>query len=377
MARGHRAAEGDLGPRCPGQAPAGHGPPARTREGQEELVPLDQIQVGDRLRILPGERFPADGRVVRNQALVDEQLLTGESKPVLKEPGARILGGTLDLDGDLVVEVSAVGSQGTLARVVELVKQARLSKGRYQRLVDRISAWFFPAVSSLAVLAFALHWAFGSLEEGLMAGLAVSLIACPCALGLATPLAVWSAIGQAASHQVLFRSGEALERLAEVGAVRFDKTGTLTTGTAAVQSLTAEHPDDRDLVPARAAALAASTSHALSAAIVEHHAAQTRPADGRRAGSRGRRPRRGRHRLRPWREILDIAWQPFAHGGAGAAPWPQAARGLERARDRGLSMALVGWDGRRAACMSLTSSGARASIGRSPGWRRPAWMSAS
>ena len=189
-----------------------------------------------------------------------------------------------------------MGSQGTLARVVELVKQARMSKGRYQRLVDRISAWFFPAVSSLAVLAFALHWALGSLEQGLMAGLAVSLIACPCALGLATPLAVWSAIGQAASHQVLFRSGEALERLAEVKAVRFDKTGTLTTGTAAVQSLAAEHPDDRDLVPARAAALAASTSHC---ALGGHRrtsrgAARHRHCDGR-AGSRRRRPRRAWH----------------------------------------------------------------------------------
>ena len=338
--------------------------------GQEELVALEHIQVGDRLRILPGERFPADGRVVRNQALVDEQLLTGESKPVLKEPGARILGGTLDLDGDLVVEVIAVGSEGTLARVVELVKQARMSKGRYQRLVDRISAWFFPAVSSLAVLAFALHWALGSLEQGLMAGLAVSLIACPCALGLATPLAVWSAIGQAASHQVLFRSGEALERLAEVKAVRFDKTGTLTTGTASVQSLAVEHPDDRDLVPARAAALAASTPHA---ALGGHRRTPCGPArhsaDGdRRAGSCRSPAGRAWRGRRPWREILDIAWQPLAHGGAGAAPWPPAPRGAG-AGSRPRALDGPGGVGRRGArpLTSLTSSGARATIRRSPG----------
>ncbi len=156
----------------------------------EKSIPLAEVEVGDRLRILPGERFPADGRVERNCALVDEQVLTGESRPVLKEEGARILGGTLNLDGDLIVRVDAVGSGGALARLVELVKQARLAKGRYQRLVDRISSWFFPAVASTAVLAFFSHWVLGSLEQGLMAGLAVSLIACPCALGLSTPLAI-------------------------------------------------------------------------------------------------------------------------------------------------------------------------------------------
>ena len=121
---------------------------------EEQFVPLAEVKLGDLLRILPGERFPADGQVERNAALVDEQVLTGESRPVLKEPGARILGGTLNLDGDLVVRVNAVGPDGTLARLVEMVKQARLSKGRYQRLVDRISTWFFPAVAGIAVLAF-------------------------------------------------------------------------------------------------------------------------------------------------------------------------------------------------------------------------------
>ena len=262
----------------------------------EQLIPLEQVAVGDRLRVLPGERFPADGRVERNAALVDEQVLTGESRPVLKEQGSRILGGTLNLDGDLVVEVTAVGAEGTLARLVELVKQARQSKGRYQRLVDRISAWFFPVVAAIAMLAFAAHWALGSLEQGMLAGLAVSLIACPCALGLATPLAVWSAIGQAASQQVLFRSGEALERLAEVAAIRFDKTGTLTTGTAVVESYQAEHAADREDVLTRAAALAGSTTHALSTAIVALQARPPQLSAGVRCLSPGRaRPRGRRH----------------------------------------------------------------------------------
>ena len=117
-------------------------------------MPLDQVKTGDVLRVLPGERFPADGCVAANSALVDEQVLTGESRPILKEPGAAILGGTLDLDGDLLILVSAVGKQSALARLVELVKEARMIKGRYQRLVDRISTWFVPLVGAIAVLAF-------------------------------------------------------------------------------------------------------------------------------------------------------------------------------------------------------------------------------
>jgi heavy metal translocating P-type ATPase len=313
---------------------------------QEQFVPLAEICVGDLLRILPGERFPADGQVERNAALVDEQVLTGESRPVLKDQGARILGGTLNLDGDLVVRVSAVGADGMLARLVELVKQARLSKGRYQRLVDRISTWFFPTVAAIAVLAFLLHWTFGSLEQGLMAGLAVSLIACPCALGLATPLAVWSAIGQAATHQVLFRGGEALERLADVGAVRFDKTGTLTTGTAVVSACQFEHPDERDAALFRAAALAGSSSHVFSTAIVDLHTAGLGSAPARAE----------RVRVVPGRGVVGILesdgpdtpislGSPLLMDERGLHLGPVLDLALEQAREQGLSMALVGWDG--------------------------------
>jgi heavy metal translocating P-type ATPase len=316
----------------------------RVAPGAEELVPIGEIARGDLVRILPGDRFPADGLVVSNAALVDEQVLTGESRPVLKEPGARILGGTLNLDGDLVIEVHAVGAEGTLARLVELVKQARVSKGRYQRLVDRISAWFLPAVATIAALAFGFHWAFGSLERGLMAGLAVSLIACPCALGLATPLAVWSAIGQAASHQVLFRGGEALERMAEVGVIRFDKTGTLTTGTAIVQQCEPEHPEERELVQGRAAALAGSSSHALSRAILP-------PAESRQASHH---PRVEHVRVVPGRGVIGIlegSGTPISLGSPllmeerGLHLGPVLRASLERALSRGLSVALVGWDG--------------------------------
>jgi heavy metal translocating P-type ATPase len=311
--------------------------------GEEEIA-LDLAARGDRLRILPGERFPADGRVVSNAALVDEQVLTGESRPVLKEPGARILGGTLNLDGELVIEVGAVGAEGTLARLVELVKQARASKGRYQRLVDRISTWFFPVVAAVAVLSFLVHGATSSLEQGLMAGLAVSLIACPCALGLATPLAVWSAIGQAAGHQVLFRGGEALERMAEVGAVRFDKTGTLTMGTAAVQECLVEHPEEREPVRARAAALAASSPHALSRAIA---GLVTDPAlvDPGRVEQLRVVPGRGVTGCLGGPGSWISLGSPLLMEERGLHLGPLLRSSLEGALGRGLSVTLVGWDG--------------------------------
>ncbi len=314
----------------------------------ERLVPFAQIAVGDLLRVLPGHRFPADGQVERNSALVDEQVLTGESRPTLKEPGAQVLGGTLNLDGDLIFRVTAAGADGTLQRLVEMVKQARLSKGRYQRLVDRISTWFFPAVAGIAVVAFAGHWVLGSLEKGLMAGLAVSLIACPCALGLATPLSVWSAIGQAASQQVLFRSGEALERLSDIRAVRFDKTGTLTSGTAVVEECHFEEESQSDRALGCAAALAASSTHVLSAAIVESFG---------RVPKNGACQRAEEARVVPGRGVVGSLPEggqptsislgsPLLMDERGLRLGPVLARARDGAQNRGLSLTMVGWDGR-------------------------------
>jgi heavy metal translocating P-type ATPase len=325
---------------------------------EDEEIALECVVPGDLLRVRPGERFPADGRVAGNTALVDEQVLTGESRPVLKEPGARILGGMLNLDGELIVEVTAVGARGTLARLVELVKDARASKGRYQRLVDRISSWFFPVVAAVAVLAFLYHAATTSLDRGLLAGLAVSLIACPCALGLATPLAVWSAIGQAAGQQVLFRGGEALERLAEVGAVRFDKTGTLTTGTAEVQECVVEHAGEADLVRTRAATLASSSPHALSRAIAGLSGggpSRSRPTPG--SVGTGRSLLHGEQieelRVVPGRGVTGRLgtsgpWvslgSPRLMDERGLQLGPLLRRALDDALARGLSVALVGWE---------------------------------
>ena len=206
-------------------------------DGRERPVALDEVRVGDRLHVASGERFATDGRIVEGYAHVDEQLLTGESRLAAKRAGDEVLGGSLNADGEVLVEVTTPARGGSLARLIELVRQARASKGRYQRMADRIAAWFLSGVITLAVAVFAWHaWQTG-FEGGLMASLAVLLIACPCALGVATPLAVWNALAAASRAGVLFRNGEALERLAGIRAVRFDKTGTLTSGSPRVRAL--------------------------------------------------------------------------------------------------------------------------------------------
>ena len=201
-----------------------------TRDGSQQLVPLDELRVGDCLRVRSGERFATDARIVDGYAEVDEQLLTGESRLAEKRAGDDVLGGSLNVDGEVLVEITAPARSGSLARLVALVRQARESQGRYQRLADRVAAWFLSVVIVLAVAVFFAHAWHAGFERGLMASLAVLLIACPCALGVATPMAVWNALATASRAGVLFRNGESLERLATVRAVRFDKTGTLTTG---------------------------------------------------------------------------------------------------------------------------------------------------
>lgn len=238
------------------------------RDGVEHLVPALDAVAGDRLRVLPGERFPADGCLVVSSATVDEQTLTGESWPVQKSPGDAILGGSLNLDGDVILEAACVPGQGTLARLIEVVRAARSTQGRHQRLADRVSAAFFPAIGLIATGTFLVHWLYADLPQAILTSLSVVLISCPCALGVATPLAMWTALGQAARRQVLFRSGEAVERLAEVKVVCFDKTGTLTTGVARVLSVSCDKATDRTEVVRRACALTGSSQHPFSRAIV-------------------------------------------------------------------------------------------------------------
>lgn len=230
-------------------------------------VPTASLRPGDRVRVLAGARIPADGRVVNQSVSVDEQLLTGESLPVLKRPGDWVASGTLNLDADLIVEVTRSVDDGTVARLVKAVREARQSLGHYQRLADSVTTAFVPCVAVVCAIAIGWHLTVASVAESIMAGLAVVLIACPCALGLATSVAVWTALGRAAERGVLIRNGEVLEKLARVRAVRFDKTGTLTTGEARVTALLCSPGSEVTEVAAVGRQLAKRSTHAFSRAV--------------------------------------------------------------------------------------------------------------
>jgi heavy metal translocating P-type ATPase len=234
---------------------------------EEMTVPLSEVAVGDHLHVRATERIPVDGRLVRGTATVDEQFFTGESWPVSKHPGNSLLGGTLNLDGDLLIEVTAPPKQGALGRLVEAVREAQSAKGHYEQLADRCSRVFFPLIGVIAIGTAIWHGLSSGPEAAILNSLAVVLIACPCALALATPLAVWVALGTAARHGVLLHGGEALEQLANVDALRFDKTGTLTTGSPSVRHFACEDLSERSEVLRRTAALTETSTHIFSRSI--------------------------------------------------------------------------------------------------------------
>jgi heavy metal translocating P-type ATPase len=237
--------------------------------GRDQSRPLEDVLPGDRIHILAGERVPVDGVVVQYHATLDEQLISGESLPVEKRLGERVYAGTLNLGDDFYVDAVASSKAGALSRIVEAVRTAATRKDRYQSLADRIAAWFTPVVIVIALSTFVYHAKTASHGEGLMAALAVLLIACPCALALATPMAVWTALGAAAQNQVLFRNGEAIVRLAKARHIAFDKTGTLTTGKPRVSQFYAARAEEQEIALSIAAALARGSNHPLSAAIAD------------------------------------------------------------------------------------------------------------
>ncbi len=240
---------------------------AGSTQPHEVLIKLSEVRVGDHLRVRASERIPVDGTVVRGTATVDEQFFTGESWPAAKRPGNPLMGGTLNLDGDLVVEATALPQQGALGRLVEAVRHAQSVKGHYEQLADRCSRIFFPVIGVIALGTAIWHGWYTGAEAAMLNSLAVVLIACPCALALATPLAVWAALGTAARRGVLLRGGETLERLAGVTAVRLDKTGTLTTGSPSVKQFLCESEAGRAEVLRRAAAITDSSTHIFSRAV--------------------------------------------------------------------------------------------------------------
>ena len=240
-------------------------------DGSDEEVPLEDVHVGDRLRIRPGDKIPVDGDVTEGRSAVDESMVTGESMPVTKEVGANVVGGSVNQTGALVIRAQKVGRDTLLSQIVQLVSQAQRSRAPVQRLADKVAGWFVPLVLAAALAAFAAWWAFGPeprLSYALLAAVAVVIIACPCALGLATPMSIMVGVGRGAQAGVLIKNAEALERFERVDTLVLDKTGTLTEGRPAVTALFPVAGVSEDELLRLAASVERASEHPLAAAIL-------------------------------------------------------------------------------------------------------------
>jgi len=241
------------------------------REDTFVEVSLDQVRPGDRIQVRPGDRIPVDGTVVEGQSHVDESMISGEPVPVLKSEGAGVVGGTINTTGSFVYQATRVGADTLLAQIIRMVESAQGAKLPIQALVDKVTAWFVPAVFAAAALTFAVWWLWGpepALTFGLVNAVAVLIIACPCAMGLATPTSIMVGTGRAAELGVLFRRGDALQALRDVKTVAFDKTGTLTKGKPELTDLVPAPGFERRGVLSLVAAVEAQSEHPVAAAIV-------------------------------------------------------------------------------------------------------------
>ena len=241
-------------------------------DGTEEDVSLEHIQAGDRLRVRPGETVPVDGVVVEGRSAVDESMITGESMPVTKEVESRVIGGTMNQTGSFIMEARHVGKDSMLSRIVHMVAEAQRSRAPIQRLADTVSGWFVPAVIAVAVIAFIVWMIYGpepSFTYGLIAAVSVLIIACPCALGLATPMSIMVGVGRGAQAGVLIKNAESLERMEKIDTLVIDKTGTLTEGKPKVVKIVAAQGFNEDQILMLAAALEQGSEHPLAHAIVK------------------------------------------------------------------------------------------------------------
>jgi Cu+-exporting ATPase len=237
----------------------------------EEEVPLESIVPGDLVRARPGEMIAVDGEVQEGRSSVDESMVTGESMPVTKEPGDAVIGGTLNRSGTLVIRADKIGNDSMLARIVRMVSEAQRSRAPIQRLADMVASWFVPAVIAVALLAFAAWMLFGPeprLAYALVVAVTVLIVACPCALGLATPMSIMVGVGRGAQDGVLIRNAEALERMERVDTLLVDKTGTLTEGRPAVVAIVVQDGFDQAELLRLAAGVESASEHPLGAALV-------------------------------------------------------------------------------------------------------------
>jgi Cu+-exporting ATPase len=240
-------------------------------DGEEEEVPLDRVERGDRLRVRPGDSIPVDGVVVEGHSSVDESMVTGEPIPIEKTVGTAVIGGTINGTGGLIMKAEKVGRDTMLARIVQMVAEAQRSRAPIQRLADSVAGYFVPAVIIVAILAFAV-WAFlgppPALAYALLAAVSVLIIACPCALGLATPMSIMVGVGRGAQAGVLIKNAEALERFEKVDTLVVDKTGTLTQGKPQLKEVVSLGEEDENELLALAASLERASEHPLAEAIV-------------------------------------------------------------------------------------------------------------
>jgi len=244
----------------------------RIRDGREEDIPLEHVHVGDELRVRPGEKVPVDGIVIEGRSSVDESMVSGEPIPVEKEVGSRVVGATINGKGALVMRAEKVGADTLLARIVAMVSEAQRSRAPIQKLADQVAAWFVPIVIAIAAATFVVWLLIGPeprAAHALINAVAVLIIACPCALGLATPMSIMVATGRAATLGVLFRNAEAIERLREVDTLVVDKTGTLTEGRPRLVGVEAMPGFDEQVVLGLAASLERASEHPLATAIVQ------------------------------------------------------------------------------------------------------------
>jgi Cu+-exporting ATPase len=240
-------------------------------DGSEDEIPLDEVQVGDRLRVRPGDKVPVDGIVLDGRSSVDESMITGEPVPVEKVPGEQVTGATINGTGSLVIEARRVGSDTMLSQIVEMVANAQRSRAPIQKYADKVAGWFVPAVIGVAILAFVGWSVWGpapALSYALVAAVAVLIIACPCALGLATPMSIMTATGRGAQAGVLIKNAEALERFEKIDTLIVDKTGTLTLGKPELVAVMPERGHDENDVLRLAATLEKGSEHPLAEAIV-------------------------------------------------------------------------------------------------------------
>ncbi|CAM2859013.1 TPA: copper-transporting P-type ATPase [Legionella pneumophila] len=240
-------------------------------DGGEEEVSLDKVHVGDKLRVRPGEKIPVDGEVLEGRSFIDESMVTGEPIPVTKEAGAKVIGATINQTGSFIMKAMHVGSDTMLARIVQMVSEAQRSRAPIQRLADTVSGWFVPAVIWVAVLSFILWALFGpqpAFSYGLIAAVSVLIIACPCALGLATPMSIMVGVGKGAQSGVLIKNAESLERMEKVNTLVVDKTGTLTEGHPKLTRIVTDDEFDEEAILTFAASIEHQSEHPLATAIV-------------------------------------------------------------------------------------------------------------